>query len=208
MARDSSGSHNEPIYLGSGAPATAADQNEIVTFAKKLANGYADTNSVRTALAGADLWDGLLFYETDTDRTYQRKSAGWVLIATGWESYTPTTANITGSITAFYKLTGKSVEVRIVATLSAAMTNQPSFSLPLTASDSSIEYLNGSCLLQDTGTTEYPGIVRKSNSTTIGPFCLNAAGSFVNFANVGVSNFPFTWASGDIIQMNFIYRIA
>jgi hypothetical protein len=76
MARDSSGSHNEPVYLGTGGLATAADQNEIVGFAKTVGNARADTSTVRGGLAGADVWNGLQFYETDTDSWYVYSSGG------------------------------------------------------------------------------------------------------------------------------------
>lgn len=86
MARDSSGSHNEPVYLGSGAPATAADLNEVVAFAKATGNTKSGTAADRAALTGADVWDGLLFTETDTGRVALRLSGAWIVISSGADS--------------------------------------------------------------------------------------------------------------------------
>lgn len=77
MARDSSGSKNQPQYLGAGGLATAADQNEIANYAADVGNRKVGTAAARAALTGADVWDGLEFGETDTGREYVRISGGW-----------------------------------------------------------------------------------------------------------------------------------
>lgn len=77
MARDSSGTKNQPQYLGTGAPATAADQNEIANYAADVGNRKVKTAAERAALSGADVWDGLEVFESDTGRAYLRISGGW-----------------------------------------------------------------------------------------------------------------------------------
>lgn len=77
MARDSSGTKNQPQYLGTGAPATAADQNEIANYAADVGNRKVKTAAERAALSGADVWDGLEVFESDTGRTYIRIGGGW-----------------------------------------------------------------------------------------------------------------------------------
>lgn len=92
---DSLGTKNQPQYADTGGSDDAADLSEIANYAAKVGNRKADASSVRTALTGSDLWDGLEFFETDTGRTYLYWS-GWVLLfqtpvpwasitlATGW----------------------------------------------------------------------------------------------------------------------------
>ena len=77
MARDSSGTKNQPQYLGTGGLATAADQNEIANYAADVGNRKVKTAAERAALSGADVWDGLEVFESDTGREYLRVSGGW-----------------------------------------------------------------------------------------------------------------------------------
>ncbi|TAJ46367.1 MAG: hypothetical protein EPO52_17695 [Herbiconiux sp.] len=79
MARDGSGSKNEPTYTGSGAPADAADLTEIAAYAAKVGNRKAGTAADRAALSGADRWVGLEFEESDTGAVYLYTSGGWTL---------------------------------------------------------------------------------------------------------------------------------
>jgi hypothetical protein len=79
---DSLGPKNEPQYSGAGVPADAADLTEVAAYAAKVGNRRSDLDSVRTGLTGADLWDGLQFYATDTGATWLYKgvsgSGSWV----------------------------------------------------------------------------------------------------------------------------------
>lgn len=78
MARDSSGSKNEPQYAGAGAPSTAADLTELGVYAALVGNRKALTNAGRLALTGANRWNGLEVYETDTGRSYVWSGAAWI----------------------------------------------------------------------------------------------------------------------------------
>lgn len=119
MARDSSGSHNEPVYLGTGAPATAADMNEIVAFAKMLGNVKVGTSAARVALTGADLWAGLSFFEADTTTLYLYDGAAWRLVweDTGWVTSGLTIATGTGFSLSGYELRRRAGVVSGVVTL-------------------------------------------------------------------------------------------
>lgn len=119
MARDSSGSHNEPVYLGTGAPATAADMNEIVTFAKALGNVKVGTSAGRVTLTGADLWAGLSFFETDTNSLYLYDGAAWRLVweDTGWVTSGLTIATGTGFSLSGYELRRRAGVVSGVVTV-------------------------------------------------------------------------------------------
>lgn len=76
MARDSSGTKNQPQYSSSGVPAQAADLSEVSNYAAGVGNRKTGTSTTRTGLTGADVWDGLEFYETDTGATWLYKG-GW-----------------------------------------------------------------------------------------------------------------------------------
>lgn len=77
MARDTSGPKNEPRYDTLGAPADAADLTELGAYAALVGNRKALTSAQRTALAGADRWNGLEVYETDTEISYRYTASGW-----------------------------------------------------------------------------------------------------------------------------------
>jgi hypothetical protein len=89
---DSLGPKNEPQYSGAGVPADAADLTEVAAYAAKVGNRRSDLDSVRTGLTGADLWDGLQFYATDTKLTWLYQgpsgSGSWVQVFgdTGWST--------------------------------------------------------------------------------------------------------------------------
>jgi hypothetical protein len=99
MARDSSGSQNQPHYSSSGVSSQAADLTEVSDFAAANGNRKKGTASQRAALTGADVWVGLEFYETDTALTWLYTSSGWsnngtiatmanLTPATGWTAGT------------------------------------------------------------------------------------------------------------------------
>jgi hypothetical protein len=70
MAVDSYGARRQPQFLGSGAPDDAADLTTVAQYAADYGNYMADTSAVRQALPANMKWPGLLFFETDTGRTY------------------------------------------------------------------------------------------------------------------------------------------
>lgn len=92
MARDSSGSKNEPQYSANGQPADAADLTEIAKYAADNGNRKALTSAQRAALSGADRWVGLEVYETDTGLVYEYTTAGWRNVGRSTTTRTRTTA--------------------------------------------------------------------------------------------------------------------
>lgn len=80
MARDSSGTKNEPQYAATGAPADAADLTELGVYAALVGNHKILTATQRAGLTGADRWVGLFVTESDTGDTYQYTSGGWVWV--------------------------------------------------------------------------------------------------------------------------------
>lgn len=99
--------HNEPQFLGSGAPATAADLNLIAAYAGKVGNRKVHTTAERTALTGKDIWEGLEVFDSTLDRVFTY-IGGWVsastLDDTGWVAPTLTNSWVTAdSLTVGYR---------------------------------------------------------------------------------------------------------
>jgi len=203
-ADDYNATTGAPEFSGSGTPETAADLTEVAAFAASVGTRLIGTTAERTAYDHAR--EGLEWWDTDLDTLYVHNGSGWETVFKDWAAYTPTTVNFTGTVVAEYQVVGKTVNVRIRATLSAALGGQPTFSLPVTASNANPEPL-GMGWLNDANGTEYPAFIRKNSATTAAPYTINAASTNALLANTTAS-IPFTWASGDIIHMNFSYRAA
>lgn len=88
MARDSSGPKNVPVYSGTGVPADSADLTELGAVAGFLGNrkvgpatgtptGPGGSNTGRNTSTGADVWDGLEWYDTTDKGVYEYVGSGW-----------------------------------------------------------------------------------------------------------------------------------
>ena len=130
-----------------------------------------------------------------------------------WTSWTPTWTNLTvGNGTyrvAKYKQIGKTVIFAVdfeFGSTSSVSGNPLSLTLPINRLN---VYMTGSfnAMLNDTGLAAYPGAINTNSSDasliTIRP--VNTAGTYASVAEV-TSTVPFTWASGDRIQVNGIYE--
>lgn len=73
------GTHNEPQWATTATPAIAADLTALGAYAATVGNRRVGASTVRTGLAGSDLWEGLEFCETDTGITYIYHSSAWVV---------------------------------------------------------------------------------------------------------------------------------
>ncbi len=117
MASNSNGPRNQPVYDENGTPANGADMTQVAQFASDVGTRRADTSSERNALAGADLFDGLAFYETDTGALYVY-NGGWSRVSSPLTSWAPrigadTNPNLgtSGTATGFFSLNGKECTV-------------------------------------------------------------------------------------------------
>jgi len=95
MARDSSGSKNEPQYDPNGIPADAADLTEVAAYAALVGNSKVLTDAQRVALAGADRWVGMTVYCTDTGVLWRYKATGWAVMMTEWADYNAAVTGLT-----------------------------------------------------------------------------------------------------------------
>lgn len=106
MASELKGTKNQPYFSAAGAPAIDVDPGIVADYAAYVGNHKEGTSAERGALAGADLWDGLLFTETDTGLIWSyllTSQGGWFCVSgiskalvttfgTNWSSTAPTAA--------------------------------------------------------------------------------------------------------------------
>jgi hypothetical protein len=172
MAHDSLGPQNQPVYSASGAPADAADLTEVAQFASDRARRRADLSSVRTALTGADLVNGVEFFETDTQLT-------WLCTGTGWEQqsnfYPGTTsgATIAGSSggtlgvasTATIPSSAFSRLLRVeAAAIATVLTGQVDFFLRLNGTNTTRARVSST---NQTGILSYLAVIPAGSATTV-----------------------------------------
>lgn len=194
-----------PIFVDSDAPDVKVDPTEAAKYAGKVGTRLIGTTSARTAYTFAR--EGLEWYDTDLDSVFLHTGSGWRLWERDWTSYTPTFSGFAGSVAAQYKVDRGEVTVRIRVAITS-MTSNPTFSLPINASDAVLEHQPGSATLIPAAGIEYPGVVRRpgvNNSVTI--YALSTSGSYVGIVNV-TSAIPFAWASGAAIGLYFKYQAA
>lgn len=130
-----------------------------------------------------------------------------------WQAWTPSYTNITvgdGTVVARYQQIGKTVIAYYSLTFGSttSITSSIAISLPIEAARSGDPIQQGWCSLFDSDPgSVYHGTVRNVSSTTFRPRYLSVSGSFIITASV-VSTSPFTWASGDSMNMTLIYEAA
>lgn len=187
-----------------------ADMGEILAVVADR-GGYlgAKSEAERDAISGSSLFVGLMLFNTDSDALEMYDGSGWEIVWHDWKSYTPTTTNVSGgTLTGSYCRVGKLVTAKIRHTLAGAgVTGQPSYTMPVTAASGAVQHI-GTGMLQDSSPlTEYSAVVRKSSSTVVAPYAWAANLTYLQFVNVSATA-PFTWASGDVIDLLFTYEAA
>lgn len=77
MTASSYGTHGEPRFADGDAPDVALNPTQAAAYAAKVGNRRVGTTAERTAATGLDVWNGLLWYDTDDGSEYQRVSGVW-----------------------------------------------------------------------------------------------------------------------------------
>jgi len=190
-----------------GTLATASDVNtylmnqSIATFSSAGARNSAITAPLEGQFAYVNSNDILSYYT----------GSAWAnaLFASTWVAYTPTITGInlgTGySVAFYYQVVGKTINVRGRITLggTATLTGTATFSLPVNAITAD-QFWDGGAILNDSGTTFYPGMVRVGTSTA-SVLAYTSNGPYVNAVNTAAS-VPFTWGASDVINVGFTYE--
>jgi hypothetical protein len=91
------GTSGGPKGLGTfnTSPSTAADLNQLVTLIALMGNLRVGVDSARTALSGGGLYDGLLWYSTDTDMLWAYNGSAWVRVFSSGSPFAVSTGTIT-----------------------------------------------------------------------------------------------------------------
>jgi len=192
-----------------GTKLTAADVND---YLMKQAVTYFASSTARDAAITSPV-EGMVAYLEDTNiYTFYNGSAwGNLVWPDAWIAYTPTLTNITlgsgGTSAFFYQRVGKAVNVRGRITLGSTgvLTGVATFTLPVN-SILSDQFWDFGAILNDSGTTFYPGVVRVGTSTAT-VLATNAAATYTTAVNTSAT-IPFTWASSDVINVGFTYESA
>lgn len=136
---------------------------------------------------------------------------------TAWQTWTPTYTNFTlgtSTVVAYYIKIGRWVRVRLQITMAAGFSFTGSAmlpSLPVTAVSgyaTSAYGGNGTARYIDTSpATSYWGSVRLLNTTQANPQVFQTGASYMTGSSL-TSTVPFTWATTDILYLDFSYEAA
>lgn len=196
--------------IGPTPTQTVADMQAIADFAEMVGNHRIGVASDRTGLSAGELYNGLYFFETDTNSIYVYNS-GWKLWHRAPTAYTPALTNIGGSptIAARYAVAAGMVEAEIVLTLTSGSTvgSAPGFGLPLAARTPSGFQMIGDVTLRKSGQW-IQGALLLATTTRIDPVLKLVSGSVINMSTNVNATSPFTWASGDSMTLKFSYEAA
>lgn len=174
--------------------------------------GYSDADS--GSIYGVTVTNAVIQGTPMADSSILPKN---LLTGTGstwvWQSWAPTTANLSGGTLNYAKYTqiGKTVHFRFKYTLaSAGVSGALTITIPITAnSDLTGDNIPvGTATMLDTGTQGYFGYVILNSTTVMEVRPVGTGGSYATFATAVSSTIPHTWASGDQIIVSGSYEAA
>jgi hypothetical protein len=195
-----------PVFLDGDAPDPAVNPSQVAAYAAQVGTRLVGSTAERTAYEYAR--EGLQWWDTTDDTLYQHDGTDWAPIWHDFKTYTPTTAGVSGgTLAARYMRVGHMISVEIRLSFSGAnLTAQPTFTLPVTAAMAP-QFQAGTVTLYDANGSEYPGVVRVNSTTVAGAYSQAVVSDEVIYGAVNATT-PFTWASGDVLHMEFSYRAA
>lgn len=131
-----------------------------------------------------------------------------------WFSFTPSWTNLTpgsGTNVGYYAKIGRTIlmRVRFVYGSGSSVGSNPILTLPVTSSSNiSTNTSNiGSGMALDSGTANYPLVLKQVSTTTVVVECMSANTTYVQDVTIS-STVPFTWTTNDEIVINFFYESA
>jgi len=190
---------------------TAQQQTEINTGIPV----FATTVTRDAAFGGANekvLAEGQFAYIEATNTTQYYDGAAWQSLGATYAAYTPTYTNITlgnGTNNFRYAQVGSLVHAygQLTFGSTTVMGSNPKISLPVTAKLGNNLYTNNISYVDTSTTDQFVGAGYLDTTTTVLFKLPQVTGSFLFHANVGASQ-PFTFATTDIINFNFVYEAA
>lgn len=205
-------------YLSASEITTASDMTGIISVGMKLkitqtTVKYFDIVAIDSGKITVDA--GTTYTVANAAITLPAYSTqdmpfGW---DTDWWSYTPSLTNLTlgnGTIVGVYKRTGPNiVQMKVVITLgsTSSVDGDVQVSPPSSANITNGLFEIARAVLRDVGTQSYEGQVILIDATHISTRVFTSGGSYVGGTSLS-STVPFTWTTGDIIELAFIYMEA
>ena len=207
LSIEGSGTGDDPWII---EQALAGDELPVYSFADETDRDL----SLPSPSEGQQAWirslDTLQFYD-GTD---------WLVLEEPWQDYTPTLGGSgwslgAGTADGRFKRIGKLVHFHVLFVFGAGMTasTSPTCTLPLTAAttgpgfDSQSGNRNAVQSSYSQAGVAYSGMVYFDNTTTLVLQQLAVMGNNVR-GELVTSTEPFTWASGDVINLWGVYEIA
>lgn len=156
--------------------------------------------------------EGMVIYETDTDKLQVYGGAAWVEVATtaAWSTYTPTLTQsgaVTKTVTyARYQRIGRMVTAEFLLSITGTGTaaNAVSIGLPFTAAQAANMAAGSGYIFDTSAGVTFGGIAMLATTSTVvlQPTSADAAGA------LGVSVFAAALASGDSVSGSITYEAA
>lgn len=200
---------------------TAPTNASAANFATDLANVYAwfdalvgESKANAAALPSSGNWVGRLITTVDTGAVYvcTATPGTWALLVKPFTTYTPTLTNITGTptVVARWGQVAKRVFVSIDTTLTGAtIGTDPGWSTPVSArSFAGFPILGHASMYDISPVNIVSGNVYLETVDRVTASPINVAGTYASLNSNTSATVPFTWASGDIIRMEFSYEAA
>lgn len=174
-------------------------------------NGSIDASNLATsAVSTAKIADGAVTTAkiADSNVTTAKLNLGWV-------SYTPTLSNFTignGTMVAMYVQVGMTIIGMVHVTLGSTSSMGAAgirITTPVAASTnySVTNSVIGQATFQDSGSSQYVGWNRLEDVNTMRPVVLNASATYTTISSLTAS-VPMTWATNDVVAINFSYERA
>lgn len=201
------GQEDAPAFPEDDALASGADLEEVARYAKRRGNLFKGTT---TEMNAQTAYDGAFWSNITDDTLYRGNGADWIAWSRHWDTYTPVLTNVSGAptVTARYAIASGIVRVKIAVLLTGAnFGTAPLFSLPVLARAPVGFEAVGQALYGDVSVGNVGvGSVHMNNTTTVAPVTWSGSPVSANF-NVAAA-LPFTWASGDRMNLDFSYEAA
>lgn len=211
----------DSIYYADGTtPASLADITAAMASSVQNALNLRESQSFRWANATAKsaqegMLEGDIGYQSDTDVFYIYDGSNWKIWAKALTAYTPTFTNFTNSARNFvFSVAAGIVTVSGQATCSGSV-GEIFISLPSGFNVNSAILATSNAVVVGTGgvddastTTNYLVGVRISSSTSAAVVGYSAAAPASLTVTPTSSSVPLTWATGDILTVNFSYPVA
>lgn len=198
-----------PASIATITAAIATSVQNALNVRETKSYSWADETS-RNAQTG--MVAGEIGYQVDTDIYYIYSGSAWRVWAKQPTAYTPAFTGLPLTSSSFvYSIAGGVVNVTGTATASGAATGAISFSLPV---DINSAYLSltragvlGDAAVDDASSAAFYSMT--ISALTVSTVSLTAldVSTYVRLIPTSAS-IPLTWASGDIISVNFSYPVA